>query len=68
MALHDCLEWPTVQQEAMSFNELSDVVLDSCRLNKETSILLKMLGKCFIMEISYLIDFCQLESHDSICN
>ena len=40
-----CLEWPTIQQEAFSFNELSDVVLDSSRLSKETAVLLKLLGK-----------------------
>ena len=40
-----CLEWPTGEQESMSCNELSDVILDSCRLSKETSILLKLLGK-----------------------
>ena len=45
-----CLEWPTIQQDALAFNELSDVIVDSYRLNKETAILLKLLGKlsCFL--------------------
>ena len=41
---NSCLDWPTVQQDAVGFNELSDVIIDSNRLNKETTILLKLLG------------------------
>eukprot|EP00794_Sanderia_malayensis_P020233 gene20233-22210_t len=39
---NECLEWPIIQHVS-TFNEISDVLLDSYRLNKETNFLLKML-------------------------
>ena len=39
-----CLEWPDVNQED-TFNQLSEVLLDSYRLNQEMAIMSKILGK-----------------------
>ena len=40
-----CFEWPAIKQESPGFNELSDFIVDSCQLNKEITILLKLLGE-----------------------